>query len=67
VLAVMRDLAASGMTMIVVTHELNFAREVAHRAAFMDRGALVEIGHPGAVLVDPQHPRTREFIAAVLS
>jgi polar amino acid transport system ATP-binding protein len=67
VLAVMRDLAASGMTMIVVTHELNFAREVAHRVAFMDQGALVEIGAPQEVLVNPQHPRTRDFIAAVLS
>ena len=67
VLAVMRDLAASGMSMIVVTHELNFAREVAHRVAFMDQGRLVEIGPPDEVLVDPKHPRTREFIAAVLS
>ena len=67
VLAVMLDLAASGMTMIVVTHELNFAREAANRVAFMDHGALVEIGPPKEVLVNPQHPRTREFIAAVLS
>ena len=67
VLAVMRDLAISGMTMIVVTHELGFAREVANRVAFMDQGAIVEIGAPREVLVRPQHPRTREFIAAVLS
>ena len=67
VLAVMRDLAASGMTMIVVTHELNFAREVAHRVAFMDQGVLVETGAPAALLSNPAHPRTREFIAAVLS
>ena len=67
VLAVMHDLAASGMTMIVVTHELGFAREAAHRVAFMDQGAIVEIGPPREVLVSPQHPRTREFIAAVLS
>jgi len=67
VLQVMRDLARSGMTMIVVTHELGFAREVANRVVFMDHGAIVESGPPQQVLVDPQHPRTREFIAAVLS
>jgi polar amino acid transport system ATP-binding protein len=67
VLAVMRDLAASGMTMIVVTHELGFAREVAHRVVFMDRGAVVEMGPPQEVLVKPQQPRTRDFIAAVIN
>jgi polar amino acid transport system ATP-binding protein len=67
VLAVMRDLAASGMTMIVVTHELGFAREVAHRVVFMDRGAVVESGSPQEVLVKPQQARTRDFIAAVLN
>jgi polar amino acid transport system ATP-binding protein len=65
VLNVMRDLAQSGMTMIVVTHELGFARDVGHRVAFMDQGQLVEVGTPEQVLVDPQHPRTREFISAV--
>ncbi len=67
VLHVMRDLARSGMTMIVVTHELGFAREVANRVAFMDHGKIVESGRPQDVLVNPQHPRTRDFIAAVLS
>jgi polar amino acid transport system ATP-binding protein len=67
VLSVMRDLAASGMTMIVVTHELGFAREVAHRVVFMDRGAVVETGPPQEILVKPQHARTRDFIAAVLN
>ena len=67
VLGVMRDLARSGMTMLVVTHELGFAREVAQRVAFMDEGRLVEIGAPQDVLVHPQQRRTREFIAAVLS
>ena len=67
VLQVMRDLAHSGMTMIVVTHELGFAKEVASRVVFMDHGAIVESGSPQQVLVDPQHPRTRDFIAAVLS
>ena len=67
VLAVMRDLAASGMTMIVVTHELGFAREVAGRVVFMDRGRIVEMGPPQQVLGSPREARTRDFIAAVLS
>ncbi len=68
VLQVMRDLARSGMTMIVVTHELGFAREVANRVVFMDHGAhRRDPARRSEVLVDPQHPRTREFIAAVLS
>ena len=66
VLATMRDLAASGMTMIVVTHELGFAREVADRVIFMDAGAIVETGPAAELLTAPQHPRTREFISAVL-
>ncbi len=66
VLAAMRDLARSGMTMIVVTHELGFAREVSSRVLFMDEGAIVESGSPQEVLVRPQHPRTKDFIAAVL-
>ena len=66
VLNVMRDLAATGMTMIVVTHELGFAREVASDVVFMDKGEIVEQGPPQQVLVAPQQPRTRDFIAAVL-
>jgi polar amino acid transport system ATP-binding protein len=66
VLAVMRDLAESRMTMIVVTHELGFAREVANRVVFMDGGRIVEAGAPQDILSHPQHPRTREFISAVL-
>jgi len=66
VLAVMRDLAASGMTMVVVTHELGFAREVGHRVVFMDHGRVVEEGPPGIVLSAPRESRTRDFIAAVL-
>jgi polar amino acid transport system ATP-binding protein len=53
------------MTMIVVTHELGFAREVSHRTAFMDQGQLVEIGDSRSVLASPQQARTREFISAV--
>jgi polar amino acid transport system ATP-binding protein len=67
VLAVMRDLAKSGMTMIVVTHELGFAREVANRIVFMDQGQVVESGTPEQVLSNPQHRRTQDFISAVLS
>ncbi len=67
VLNVMRGLAGSGMTMIVVTHELGFAREVAHRVVFMDRGGIVEVGPPQQILSSPQQARTREFIAAVLN
>jgi polar amino acid transport system ATP-binding protein len=66
VLTVMRKLAASGMTMIVVTHELAFAREVANRVIFMDQGSVVEQGSPAQVLGQPLQERTREFINAVL-
>jgi len=67
VLGVMRALATSGMTMIVVTHELGFAREVSNRVVFMDEGAIVETGPPREILVRPQQQRTKDFIAAVLS
>jgi len=66
VLAVMRDLARSGMTMMVVTHEIGFAREVADTVVFMDEGVIVERGTPDQVLGDPQHERTRSFLAHVL-
>ena len=65
VLGVMRDLAASGMTMIVVTHELGFARDVGQRVAFMDVGQIVEIGDAREVLAAPTRKRTQDFIAAV--
>jgi len=67
VLMVMKDLALSGMTMIVVTHELGFAREVSNRVVFMDQGEVLESGTPAEVLNHPQHARTKEFIAAILS
>ncbi|MCO4317138.1 amino acid ABC transporter ATP-binding protein [Phyllobacterium sp. 21LDTY02-6] len=67
VLNVMRDLARSGMTMVVVTHELGFAREVAHRVVFMDQGRIVESGPPQQLLSHPTEKRTQDFIAAVLS
>ncbi len=65
VLAVMRDLADEGMTMMIVTHEMGFAREVADRVVFMDAGVVVEEGAPSAVLVDPVHERTRRFLKIV--
>jgi polar amino acid transport system ATP-binding protein len=66
VLDVMKDLAASGMTMVVVTHEIGFAREVADSVVFMDGGVVVESGTPRQVLLDPQEQRTRDFIGKVL-
>jgi polar amino acid transport system ATP-binding protein len=65
VLAVMRSLAEEGMTMMVVTHEMGFARRVADRVVFMDDGVVVEEGPPAAVLGDPQHDRTRRFLSQV--
>jgi len=66
VLQVMRSLADEGMTMLVVTHEMGFAREVASRAIFMDGGVIVEEGDPNDVLVNPQNARTKDFLARVL-
>ena len=66
VLAVMRDLAASGMTMVVVTHEMGFAREVGHHLVFMDDGAVVEEGEPRALFAGPREPRTQAFLSKIL-
>ncbi|QVQ54823.1 amino acid ABC transporter ATP-binding protein [Spiractinospora alimapuensis] len=66
VLAVMRRLAEDGMTMVVVTHEMGFAREVGDWVAFMDDGVILEQGPPDEVLTNPQHPRAQEFLARVL-
>ena len=65
VLDVMHDLARSGMTMVVVTHEMGFARRAADRVIFMDGGEIVEQGEPSALLGNPQHDRTKAFLAAV--
>jgi polar amino acid transport system ATP-binding protein len=67
VLAVMRKLAIEGMTMLVVTHEMSFAREVADRVIFMDEGLIVEQGVPARVIGTPQHARTRTFLQRVLN
>ncbi|HET8601214.1 MAG TPA: amino acid ABC transporter ATP-binding protein [Segeticoccus sp.] len=66
VLTVMRQLAEGGMTMIVVTHEMAFAREVADRVVFMDGGVIVEQGPPAAIIGNPQEERTRSFLRRVL-
>ena len=66
VLDVMRDLAQSGMTMVVVTHEMSFAREAGDTLVFMDGGVIVEVGTPRDVLANPQHERTKSFLAHVL-
>jgi polar amino acid transport system ATP-binding protein len=66
VLAVMQDLALSGMTMIVVTHEIGFARKVADTVVFLDGGKIIEAGAPADVLTAPRHERARSFLAAVL-
>ncbi|WP_299139530.1 amino acid ABC transporter ATP-binding protein [uncultured Corynebacterium sp.] len=66
VLRVMKDLAAEGMTMLVVTHEMGFAREVADKVFFMDGGVVIESGSPAEVLDNPQQPRTKDFLASLL-
>ncbi|MEU8219678.1 amino acid ABC transporter ATP-binding protein [Micromonospora taraxaci] len=66
VLGVMADLSAAGMTMVVVTHEMGFARQVADTVAFMDRGVVLEAGPPEAVFERAEHPRLRRFLSQVL-
>ena len=66
VLEVMKELAAEGMTMVVVTHEMGFAKEVGDRLVFMDGGDIVEEGDPKEIFANPQHPRTQDFLGKVL-
>ena len=66
VLDVMKDLAESGVTMLVVTHEMGFARQVADHVIFMEAGKIVEAGKPAQIFDNPQHQRTRDFVSAVL-
>lgn len=66
VLDVMSDLAKSGMTMVIVTHEMNFAREVGTRVLFMDRGIILESGTPDEIFSNPQNERTKEFLRKIL-
>ncbi|MFT4228803.1 MAG: amino acid ABC transporter ATP-binding protein [Microbacterium sp.] len=67
VLDVIRDLAHAGTTLVIVTHEIGFAREVADRVVFLDGGVVLEQGPPDRILTDPEHPRTRGFLAKVLA
>jgi ABC-type histidine transport system ATPase subunit len=66
VLEAMRKLAENGMTMIVVTHEMGFAREVGTHLVFMDQGTVIEEGRPTEVFANPQHERTRAFLSRIL-
>jgi ABC-type polar amino acid transport system ATPase subunit len=66
VLAVMRDLAARGMTMLIVTHEMSFARQVADRVVFMDQGLIAEERRAAEIFTDPVLPRTRAFLKKIL-
>ena len=66
VLSLIKELAQDGMTMIVVTHEIGFAKEVASRVLFMDNGQIVEQGTPEALFDAPKHPRLQEFLSKVL-
>ena len=66
VLDVMKDLAAQGMTMVVVTHEMAFAKEVSDRVVFMDQGVILEQGNPKEIFVNPKNERTREFLSRYL-
>lgn len=66
VLSVMKDLAREGMTMVVVTHEMGFAREVGDRVIFMDEGIIMEEGEPNEVFADPKNPRTQAFLSKIL-
>ena len=66
VLAVMRNLADGGMTMAVVTHEMDFAKNVSDKVVFMDQGVIAEMGEPARLFTNPEHPRTREFLQRYL-
>jgi polar amino acid transport system ATP-binding protein len=65
VLDLLRDLAQRGTTMLIATHEMNFAREVAHQVVFLDNGVLVERGTPEEIFINPQHASTRTFLERV--
>jgi polar amino acid transport system ATP-binding protein len=67
VLLVMRDLVRDGMTLVVVTHEMGFAREVAHRVLFMDQGRVLERAEPHEFFNHPRHPRAQQFLADIRS
>jgi polar amino acid transport system ATP-binding protein len=66
VLRVVRELAESGMTMLIATHEMGFARDVAHRVCFLDAGVILEQGSPDAIFSSPRQPRTQQFLQRVI-
>ena len=66
VLGVIRELAASGMTMVIATHEMGFARDIADRVCFLDAGTIIEQGPPSVILNDPREPRTRQFLQRII-
>jgi polar amino acid transport system ATP-binding protein len=66
VLAVVREVAAGGMTILMATHEMGFARQVADTVAFLDGGVLLESGPPAQLFGEPRHPRTRQFLSRVI-
>jgi polar amino acid transport system ATP-binding protein len=66
VLDVIRELAAGGMTMVIATHEMSFARDIANRVGFLDAGRILEIGSPAEILASPKEPRTRQFLQRVI-
>lgn len=66
VLKVMKELAEEGLTMIIVTHEMDFAREVSDKIVFMDKGIILEEGHPDDIFTNPKNERTKEFLSRIL-
>ena len=66
VLNVVRELAAGGMTMVIATHEMGFARDIAHRVCFLDGGRIVEQGPPGDMFREPREARTRQFLQRII-
>jgi polar amino acid transport system ATP-binding protein len=66
VLGVIRELATSGMTMVIATHEMGFARDIADRVCFLDAGQILEVGPPAEIFGNPQEPRTRQFLDRVI-
>jgi polar amino acid transport system ATP-binding protein len=66
VLNVIRELAAGGMTMLIATHEMAFARDIAHRVCFLDDGVILEQGPPEQIFSAPEHPRTQQFLQRII-
>ena len=66
VLEVIRELAAAGMTMLIATHEMSFARDIADRVCFLDEGVILEQGPPGQILSEPKEPRTQQFLQRII-